>query len=101
SRPTETRISEFDYAPLTQLRGPPEAGEQKRLRLIENRLLEAAENKPTAENLHALGIYYLTQQKYSAANKQFESALKLANQNDKIHSDLGVAYFESANAKAN
>src|ERR1044072_5075932 len=99
SRPTETRISEFDYAPLTQLRGPTEAGEQNRLRLIENRLLEAVESAPTAENLHALGIYHLTQQRYPEAIKEFESALKLAKQDAKIHSDLGVAYFESANAK--
>ncbi len=100
SRPTETRISEFDYAPLSQLRGAPEAGEQKRLRLIENRLLEAAENAPTAENLHALGVYHLTQQKYPEAIKEFEGALKLAPQNAKIHSDLGVAYFELSNAEA-
>jgi CHAT domain-containing protein len=99
SRPTETRISEFDYAPLTQLRGAPEAAEQKRLRVIENRLLEAAESAPTAENLHNVGIYYLTQQKYPEAIKQFQEALKLANQNAKIHSDLGVAYFELSNAE--
>jgi CHAT domain-containing protein len=99
SRPTETRISEFDYAPLSQLRGPPEAAEQKRLRLIENRLLEAAENAPTAENLHALGIYHLTQQKYPEAIKEFAGALKLAPQNAKVHSDLGVAYFELSNSE--
>src|SRR5882672_9315138 len=41
SRPTETRISEFSYAPLSQLRGAPEAGDRNRLRRIENNLIEA------------------------------------------------------------
>ena len=67
ARPTETRISEFGYAPLTQLRGGPEAGDQKRLRRIENNLIDAAEKTPNAQTHHALGIFYLTQLKYRDA----------------------------------
>lgn len=93
-RPTETRISEFGYAPLPQLRGAPELAERNRLRRIENSLSEAAENTPNAQTHHALGVFYLTQQKYSDAIKEFESALKFDDKNAKIHNDLGSAHFE-------
>jgi len=95
SRPTETRISEFGYAPLTQLRGAPESVEKSRLRRIENNLLDAAEKTSNARTRHALGVFYLTQQKYPDAIKEFEAALKFGD-DAKIHNDLGSAYFERA-----
>jgi Flp pilus assembly protein TadD len=95
-RPTETRISEFGYAPLSQLRGASESREKNRLRRIENSLIEATEKTPDAETHHALGVFYLTQQKYTDAIKEMESALKFADKNAKIHNDLGAAYFELA-----
>jgi tetratricopeptide (TPR) repeat protein len=95
-RPTETRISEFAYAPLAQLRGAPESGEKNRLRRIENSLIEATEKTPNAQSHHSLGVFYLTQQKYTDAVKEFESALKFADKSAKIHNDLGAAYFELA-----
>ena len=94
ARPTETRISEFDYAPLPQLRGAPEPAEKNRLRRIENSLIEATEKSPNAATHHALGVFYLTQQDYRAAIKEFETALKFAVQNAEIHNDLGAAHFE-------
>jgi tetratricopeptide (TPR) repeat protein len=94
ARPTETRISEFGYAPLSQLRGAPDDREKNRLRRIENNLIEATEKTPNAETHHALGVFDLTQQKYNEAIKEFENALKLDGQNAKIHNDLGAAYFE-------
>lgn len=99
-RPTETRISEFGYAPLAQLRGAPEAREQNRLRRIENSLIEATEKSPNARTHHSLGIFYLTQQKYTDAIKEFESALKFADKSAQIHNDLGAAYFELAKTSA-
>lgn len=95
-RPTETRISEFGYAPLTQLRGAPESVETNRLRRIENSLIEATEKTPNAQTHHALGVFYLTQQDYPKAIKEFQSALKFASSNAKIHNDLGAAHFELA-----
>ncbi|HEX3231747.1 MAG TPA: tetratricopeptide repeat protein [Pyrinomonadaceae bacterium] len=95
SRPTETRISEFGYAPLTQLRGAPESADRNRLRRIENNLLDAAEKKPDAQTCYALGVFYLTQQDYQKAIREFEAALKFAD-NAKIHNDLGAAHFERA-----
>lgn len=94
ARPTETRISEFGYAPLVQLRGPAQPDEQRELRQIENNLLDTATDKPDADSHHALGIYYVTQHQYPEAIKEFEAALKLADQNARLHNDLGVAYFE-------
>ena len=98
-RPTETRISGFGYAPLAQLRGAPELREKNRLRHIENRLIEATEKTPNAQTHHSLGVFYLTQQKYTDAIKEFESALKFAK-SAQIHNDLGAAYFELAKASA-
>ena len=94
ARPTETRISEFGYAPLPQLRGAPEPAEKNHLRRIENSLIEATEKYPNADTHHALGVFYLTQQNYPVAIKEFEKALKFADQNARIHNDLGGAYFE-------
>lgn len=96
SRPTETRISEFGYAPLTQLRGEPATADKNRLRKIELGLIEATDKSPNAQTRQALGIFYLTQKDYLKAIKELESAAKLANQNAKIHNDLGAAYFELA-----
>jgi tetratricopeptide (TPR) repeat protein len=96
SRPTETRISEFSYAPLTQLRGEPGVADKNRLRKIELGLIEATEKSPNAQTRHALGIFYLTQKDYAKAIKELESAAKLANQTAKIHNDLGATYFELA-----
>lgn len=94
ARPTETRISEFGYAPLQQLRGVTEPGSQSRLRHIENNLIEAEEKTPNAETHHARGVFDLTQQKYRDAIRELEIATKLSDTSAKIHNDLGVAHFE-------
>jgi len=99
ARPTETRIAEFGYAPLPQLRGAPEPGNQNQLRRIENSLIDATEQTPNAQTHHELGVFFLTQQKYGDAITEFQTALKFAD-NAKIHNDLGVAYFELARSKS-
>ncbi|HVF45809.1 MAG TPA: tetratricopeptide repeat protein [Pyrinomonadaceae bacterium] len=100
-RPTETRISEFGYAPHAQLRGEPEAREKGRLRLIENNLIGAAERSPNApEARHALGVFYLTQRKYADAITELESASKSDGGSARIHNDLGATYFELAKTSA-
>ena len=100
ARPTETRISEFGYAPLPELRGAPAPAEKNRLRRIENSLIEATEKSPSAETHHALGIFDLTQQRYPDAIREFESALKLGDNSAKIHNDVGAAHFELSKAGA-
>ncbi|HKP72314.1 MAG TPA: hypothetical protein VJT82_05215 [Pyrinomonadaceae bacterium] len=99
-RPTETRMTGFGYAPLAQSRGEAESREKNRLRRIENSLLDGAEKSPNAQTHHALGAFYLTQHKYADAIKEFESALKFADKNARIHNDLGAAYFELAKTSA-
>jgi CHAT domain-containing protein len=96
SRPTETRISGFGYAPLTQLRGAPNPADERRRRRFANKVLDAVEQSPNAQTYHALAVFNLTEQKYPEAIKEFENALKLAPGDAKIHNDLGSAYFELA-----
>ena len=100
ARPTETRISEFDYAPLEQLRGSPENVERAPLRRIENDLIDGAEQRPSAETHHALGVFYLTQRNYVEAINEFGRALKYDDKAAKIHNDLGAAHFELAKTGA-
>ena len=99
SRPTETRISEFGYAPLSQLRGAPDPADKSRLHRIDNNLSEAVEKTPNAQTHHALGVFFLTQQKYQEAIAELVAASKLADQDAKIHNDLGCAYYELARTK--
>lgn len=100
SRPIEARISEFGYAPLTQLRGGPAASDPRVVRLIETRLLQAVDENPNAETQHALGTFYLTQEDYPKAIREFENALKLAPNDAKLHNDIGSAYFERAKTES-
>ena len=83
---------------MSQLRGAPEAGEQKQLRRIENSLIEANEKTPNADSHYRLGVFYVTQRKYSEAIREFNAALKFAPTNARIHNDLGVAHFEQSRA---
>ncbi len=93
-RPTDARISQFDYAPLPQLRGAPEPAEQRRLRRLENNFIEATENNPSAQTYHALGVFHVTQTKYKEAISDLQNALKFAPNDARIRNDLGVAHFE-------
>lgn len=100
-RPTETRLSEFDYAPLIVTRGAAEEREKSKLRRIENELLETAEKNPSAENLQKLGVFYITQRKFDDAIKKLEIAVKLDEKNAKLRNDLGAAYFEKSKTQPN
>ncbi len=99
-RPTETRISEFDYAPLVVTRGEAEEREKNKLRRIENGLIEAVEKNPSAENHHALGVFYLTQRKFGEAIDELGKAVKLNEKDARIRNDSGSAYFELAKSGA-
>lgn len=97
-RPTEARMSDFGYAPLTQLRGATETPEQNRLRIVENKLRMAQETSQNAQNSYALAYFLLTQGKLTEAIREFETTLKLGGRSARVHNDLGVAYFELAKA---
>jgi len=95
-RPTETRVSGFGYAPHAQLRGDTEARDTRRLREIENFLLNEGEKSPDARTHHRLGVLYLLQRKLPEAVRELEAAAKLDGRDARIHNDLGSAYFETA-----
>jgi hypothetical protein len=97
-RPTESRMSEFGYAPLTQLRGAAQTREANRLRIIENELRRAKETSPNAQSSYALGYFLLTQGNFTDAISEFETALRLGDKSARVHNDLGAAYFELAKA---
>jgi CHAT domain-containing protein len=95
-RPTETRLSEFAYAPVEQLRGGTSSAETNRLRILENKFREAVETNSSAETHHELGLFCLTQAKYPEAIKELNAALTLSKPNPRIYNDLGAAHFELA-----
>lgn len=98
-RPTESRISSFEYAPQIVVRGNVETDANKnKLRLIETKLLEALDKNPSTKNYHALGVFYLTQAKFSDAIRNLEKSVDLEKSNAKYYNDLGSVYFEFAKA---
>lgn len=101
NRPTESRISEFDYAPFEVTRSVETQtdAEKRKLKIIESDLLKMVDSNPTANNHNALGVFYLSQRKYLEAIKELEESLKIEPNNARFHNDLGVALFESGKSK--
>jgi CHAT domain-containing protein/cytochrome c-type biogenesis protein CcmH/NrfG len=97
-RPFEARISGFDYAPLPNTRGGKPSIDKKYQDLAEKLLLEATIEKPDAEAHHALGRLYLAKGEFDPAIAEFEEALKTRPASAQLHSDMGVALLEKANA---
>ncbi|MBK8812864.1 MAG: CHAT domain-containing protein [Acidobacteria bacterium] len=96
-RPVESRIADFDYAPLVVTRGAAEEREKNRLRIIENNLLTAVEREPkSAAAHHALGVFYLTQRKFDDAHRELERAVGLDDRNAVYLNDLGSAFLEKS-----
>ena len=96
-RPLTSRISGFEYAPYVAERSATTNETNKnKLRLIENRLLEAVEETPSAETHHALGVFYLTQTKFDDSISNLKQAVELEGANPRFRNDLGTAYFEFA-----
>lgn len=95
-RPLESRITEFNYAPMKNTRGDADKTDKIERDLAAILALQAVSKNPTAENLHTLGRVYLTEKNFTDAIEQFEKAIKLAPNNAKFHNDLGVALMEKA-----
>lgn len=95
-RPLESRITNFDYAPVKNTRGDSQNNTDKiELDRAEKLLLDAAADNPTAENLHSLSRVYLAKKEFDEARKQLEKAAKLAPENAQILCDLGTAWAET------
>ncbi|MFL6277345.1 MAG: tetratricopeptide repeat protein [Blastocatellia bacterium] len=95
-RPTEARITGFDYAPL-----PPSTrgSEQERVDPVareraEQILQGAVTNHPDAQAYHALGRLYLAEHKFAEAIELFDEASRLNANNAQLESDIGAAYLE-------
>jgi CHAT domain-containing protein/lipoprotein NlpI len=94
-RPTEARITGFDYAPLPSVRG----GEQQKvdstsLRLAQVLLLDKARDDSGPSAHHAVGRLYLAERNFDEAIKHFDQALKGDANNAQLHSDYGAALLE-------
>ncbi|MBA2493508.1 MAG: CHAT domain-containing protein, partial [Acidobacteria bacterium] len=95
-RPLESRITNFDYAPVKNTRGDSQNNPDKiELDRAEKLLLDTAADNPTAENLHSLSRVYLAKKEFDEARKQLEKAAKLAPENAQILCDLGTAWAET------
>lgn len=100
-RPTESRITQFNYAPFVTKRSGADTQnvnepERQRAELI---LLEALSKDPDAEVRHGLGKVYLAKNDPDRAIEQFEAALKNDPNNAQIYADLGAAWLEKGKTK--
>ncbi|CAN5694143.1 hypothetical protein BH20ACI4_BH20ACI4_25900 [soil metagenome] len=95
-RPTEARITGFNYAPKIEGTRGNNKNEDLNLVFAKSRATEAVLKNETAENLHELGRVYLAEKNFDEAIKQFEKAIKLNPDIAKLHNDLGVALMEKA-----
>lgn len=99
-RPTEARITGFEYAPLSITRG----ADSNKVDTLERDYAElmlrsAVREHPNAKTYHAVGLVYLARRDFDNAIESFDKALPLDANNAKLHSDLGAAYLEKGKAE--
>jgi CHAT domain-containing protein len=94
-RPIESRVSGLDYAPLSNTRGgEPAKVDEISLSRAERILLDEVAEHPGPKARHALGRFYLTQQKFDKAIEQLNTAATDDQQDAHLQSDLGAALLE-------
>lgn len=94
-RPLDARISGFDYAPKTTLRGSDTPNIDVTARnLAERIILDDAARSETAKNLHSLGRLYLVKKDFSEAENSLERALAASPDDPEILNDRGIALLE-------
>ncbi len=99
-RPTEGRITGFDYAPKTEgTRGANDKTENLDLVSAKAQAAEALLKNETAENYHELGRVYLAEKNFDGAITNFEKGINQNANIARLHNDLGVALMEKANTK--
>lgn len=115
-RLVKARITELQYAPFRETRGGPEAdGEQAGVDLPARRRAFDLLDDAVRENLtavaveapraaaaahHAMGRFHLARKNFDDAIAEFESALKTAPDDARLHSDLGAALMEKSDLEA-
>lgn len=99
-RPTEARITDFDYAPPPPAtRGPEsEKFDYVARERAEQLLRDAVASHPDARSHHALGRLYLAEHELNKAVDQFDKALHLDERSAPLHCDYGVALMEMGQA---
>lgn len=96
-RPTEARITGFDYATYSITRGSNDkTGDTLEKERAERILLDAVHDHPGAESYYGLGKFYLADKRFDKAIEQFDKALQLNERDAKIHADIGAAFLERA-----
>lgn len=94
-RPTEGRITGFNYAPKTEgTRGANDKTENLDLVSAKARAAEALLKNETAENYHELGRVYLAESNFDEAIKNLEKGIKKDPNIAELHNDLGVSLME-------
>ena len=98
-RPTQSRITGFDYARSPVTRG----GEQEKFDRVARDhagalIQEEVSQRHDAHSYHDLGRLYLARHEFDKAIEQFEEALNLDKKNAELRADLGAAYLERASA---
>jgi len=99
-RPIESRISDFDYAPVIDTRGGAPRVDYYQRDLAQLALLNAVRDYPGADTHHALGKYYLVEHQFDRAIEQFEKALQFDPRNARGHCDLGAGLLERGKIRA-
>jgi CHAT domain-containing protein len=100
-RPFEPRTSaDFDYAPLSQVRGPETSvPDQESLDNAQNLLFSVAETD--SRRPYGLGLWYLTKKQPGVALTKFDQTLALSPNDAILMGDIGAAYLENAKSKNN
>lgn len=96
-RPTEARLSVFDYAPHPVTRGGPQSeADSQALEQAGLLFLTAVRETPGAESYRALGLYYASKQEPEKALKQFDQGLLYKPSDGQFYADYGAVLLEMA-----
>lgn len=93
-RPSEARISGFNYAPAANTRGDEDKVDRVARDRAERILIDAVFEHSGPTTHHALGKFYLANRELDKAMAQFDDALETDANNAQIHSDYGAALLE-------
>ena len=94
-RPLEARLVGQGYAPFSSVRGrESDHVDTHELDQAERYLRDAILDNPNSRSYHALGKFYLLQERFDQAIQQLENALKTDPNNASVYADLGAAFLE-------
>ena len=101
-RPLESRITDFNYAPFSNVRSQKNSNVDVKERDRAELMLRNDEaEKPSKEVLHTLGRLFLSKKQFDEAIAELEKASQAGPNDAKVLNDLGVAYLEKYKSQAN